>query len=292
MSLPGIRIRDNAIFGVTIDNPLTIGALVFNSTGLSGLSVVAGDHAIVTLDPLKQYGEPEIVAITTHTAAATFATITRGLYGTVARAHPQGTTWVHAPVEEDYTEIVTSITRPGNPYRGQKLFETDTNRYVGRTVTDTWQQEGLFFDPPCCRVYHNVNQSFNNGTEQTVAFNSERFDTDTMHDNVTNNSRITFNTAGIYLLTATIEFDLATDYTYRAAFLRRNGSELIDEAISQNSAATNLIIVSLKLSTTWKFNAGDYVEIRAQQNSTAARNIVAAPSRAPEFTATWIGRGN
>lgn len=135
----GPRIRDNNVFGVTTDNPLTAGAGTFNSAGLANMSVVASAHAMVTLDPIRQFGEPEIVVVTAHTALATVATITRGQYGTTARAHPQGTLWVHQPIDEDFIEILTSATRPTNPYRGQMIFETDTDSYVGRDVADVWQ---------------------------------------------------------------------------------------------------------------------------------------------------------
>lgn len=127
----GPRIRQNNIFGNTTDNPLTAGAGTFNSPELANLQVVASAHAIVTLDPLREFGEPEIVIVTVHTAAATVATITRGAYGTVARSHPIGTLWVHAAVDEDFIEVLTSSTRPSDPYEGQFIYETDTNKLVG-----------------------------------------------------------------------------------------------------------------------------------------------------------------
>jgi microcystin-dependent protein len=127
--LPGTRIRDNGVVGTVTDNPLTISATTFNSLNLSKLGVVLNDHAIVTLDPLRQYGEPEIIMVTSHTADATVATIQRGMYGTPARAHPAGTLWVHAAVSNDFIEIVTSTSRPTDPYEGQIIYENDTNTY-------------------------------------------------------------------------------------------------------------------------------------------------------------------
>lgn len=125
------RVRGNNVFGVTTDNPLTAGASSFNSLGLANLPVVIVQHATITLDPLRQFGNPEIVIVTVHTVSSIVATITRGAYGTTARAHPLGTLWVHAPLDEDFIEIVTSITRPIDPYEGQFIFETDTNKLVG-----------------------------------------------------------------------------------------------------------------------------------------------------------------
>lgn len=125
------RVRDNNVFGTTDDNPLVVGSTTMNSTGLVNLSVIATKHATLTLDPLRQFGNPEIVLVTVHTAGSSIVTITRGAYGTMAREHPQGTLWVHAPLDEDFIEIVTSSTRPSDPYEGQFIFETDTNKLYG-----------------------------------------------------------------------------------------------------------------------------------------------------------------
>lgn len=125
----GPRIRANGVFGLTTDNPLTAGATTFNSGGLSELPVVSSAHAIVILDPREVFGESEIVVVTTHTAAATVATITRGQYGTVARSHPQNTEWVHSPIDEDFIEILTSGA-PSNPYEGQLWYRSDTDIYM------------------------------------------------------------------------------------------------------------------------------------------------------------------
>lgn len=134
----GTRIRGNNAFGVISDNPLTAAATVLNSPDLPSLPAVSSGHAIITLDPLREYGNPEIIVVTAHTASSTVATITRGAYGTTARQHPAGTVWVHAPIDEDVIEIATSGARPSDPYRGQMIFESDTNKYVGRSTNDTW----------------------------------------------------------------------------------------------------------------------------------------------------------
>ena len=127
----GPRIRGNNAYGLTTDNPLAIGATTLNSAQLALLPAVSSAHAVITLDPLRQFGNPEIVVVTAHAGGATAATIVRGQYGTSARAHPVNTTWVHAPINEDVITIATSGTRPTNPYPGQYIHETDTNKLVG-----------------------------------------------------------------------------------------------------------------------------------------------------------------
>jgi hypothetical protein len=131
----GPRIRANNVFGVTSDNPLTVGATTFNSPSLFLLPTVSSAHAIIVLDPKRVNGEPEIVIVTAHTALATAATITRGAYGTTARAHPVNTQWAHVAVVDDMIPVVTSGTRPSDPFEGQHIYETDTHRPVHRDNT-------------------------------------------------------------------------------------------------------------------------------------------------------------
>ena len=49
------------------------------------------------------------------------------------------------------------------------------------------------------KATHSVDQAVANAVPVVLAFNSESFDTDTMHDNAVNNSRLTINTAGKWL---------------------------------------------------------------------------------------------
>lgn len=139
----GSRVRANNVYGTVSDNPLLIGATSFTSLGLNLLPAIASttQHAVIVLDPKRLIGpDPEIVIVTLHTTLGTTATITRGAYGTTARQHPQGTAWAHVPVGPDeYVAIVTSGTRPSDPYLGQIIYETDTDTYTGRGAGPVWQ---------------------------------------------------------------------------------------------------------------------------------------------------------
>lgn len=141
----GQRVRSNNAYGVTTDNPLNPGATTFNSTQLTLLpNISVGQHAIIVLDPKRITGQPEIVIVTFHTGLSTTATITRGAYGTVARSPnwPVGTAWAHVAISEDFLQVLSSTTRPSDPYMGQSIYETDTLslKYYNGTV---WNS-----DPP------------------------------------------------------------------------------------------------------------------------------------------------
>jgi len=59
------------------------------------------------------------------------------------------------------------------------------------------------------KVYMSVNQSIPNTTWTALNYDLEVFDTDTIHDNVTNNSRLTCKTAGKYLAYFTFQWFVA-----------------------------------------------------------------------------------
>ncbi len=278
------------MYGVIGDNPLTAASSTFNSVSLPLLPVVASAHAVIVFDPKRVHGDPEIVVVTIHTAASTVATILRGQYGTSPRLHPQGTAWAHVPIDEDFTEIATSTTRPTDPYRGQLVFDYDTNRYTGRSTTDTWQQMGLFFDPPACRVFRSTNQSIPNITWTALIFDNEAYDTNGMHDNAITPTRITINTPGLYLLTSTVIFAPATGN--RLTGFRKNNLSPTDPtegfAAGTGNASNE---AGFTLTQVVKAIAGDYWEVMVWQGSGGALNASVIDGGLT-FTATWIGRGN
>lgn len=284
----GPRIRANNSFGVTTDNPLTAGATSFNSAGLATLPVVSSAHAVIVLDPKRVNGAPEIVVVTAHSSLATVATITRGQYGTAARSHPAGTAWAHVPVDEDYIEVLTSGTRPSNPYEGQLIYETDTDVLRGYNGT-AWGT--TYLDPPCCRVTRSTSWTINDAGNNVVPYETERFDTDNMWS-VAAPTRITFNTAGLYLITLGAEFTGANDYTFTQIGVRLNSTTYIVVQGGQTNAIT--APPELQCATIYKAAAGEWVDSTVYADNTAgsnARQLLKSNAYSPEFSACWIGKG-
>lgn len=246
------RLRSNNVFGTTTNNPLASGDLTLNAAGLANLTAVTGsDYAVIILDPNRVNGAPEIVYVTAHTGSATSATITRGQEGTSARSHPSGTFWVHGASAIDL--------RP--------------------------------FSPPACAVYHDTTQSCADAAETLIVFNSERYDTDSMHSTVSATSKITFTTAGLYLITFRATLPGLTTYSRVYSSLRVDGSTLIGYA---GETPTTFNAGPLLLNTAvYKAAAGSYVEALVYQDNTAntAQNLQSGANFSPEFTATWLGEG-
>lgn len=162
---------------------------------------------------------------------------------------------------------------------------------TGTPIASTWGNAvkaaaDYLANPPACRAQRTTSQAIANITPTAVAFDSESFDTDSMHSTVTNTSRLTFNTAGLYIITASVMWESNATGT-RDVWLQISGSTRISEAAQQANAAD---LTSHALSAIYKATAAQYVELIAYQSSGASRNVIASITQ-PHLAATWIGLG-
>jgi hypothetical protein len=132
---------------------------------------------------------------------------------------------------------------------------------------------------PCARVYHNAAQSVTNNALTALAFNSERFDTDAIHDTVTNNSRLTATTAGKYQITGSAQF-AGNANGVRIVQIRKGGATVLASQTTINIGANAM---DLTITTLEDMAAGDYVELVIYQDSGGALNINSIGNRSPEF---------
>lgn len=145
--------------------------------------------------------------------------------------------------------------------------------------------QAALLNPPSARVYHNAAQSLANSVATVVAFNSERWDTDTIHDTVTNNSRLTCKTAGRYLIIGTTEY--ATNATgVRETYIRLNGATPLAADVR---AAVSGLTTAFTIQTYWDMAVNDYVELIAFQSSGGALNLNSTANYSPEFMMTRVG---
>lgn len=101
-----------------------------------------------------------------------------------------------------------------------------------------------------------------------LSFDQEEFDTDSMHDNSTNNSRITFNTAGVYLVIANANY---STNSVVAAAIRLNGTTQLSRCSNGNSNITEGIATQVLYS----FAQNDYVELLFTAGSTGGNATTA-----------------
>lgn len=145
------------------------------------------------------------------------------------------------------------------------------------------------YSPPACRVFNSAAISIPNSTTTALTFDSERYDPTGMHSTVTNTSRITISTAGLYLVTGHVAFaGNATGFRWIAVSL--NGTTTL-LAMHNQLSVTAADQALFSVSTVWKFSPGDFIQLLVNQTSGGALNVNSAADYSPEFSATWIGVG-
>ena len=126
---------------------------------------------------------------------------------------------------------------------------------AGRNPVDFNAFEGV-------RAYQTGASSISgSGSFSAMAFAAENFDTDTFHDNSTNNSRLTVPTGkgGKYLIGGVIKDDGTSDI---AAQIKLNATTVI----AQNVAEGSIVDTTCCVSTVYELAAGDYVELLGSSN--------------------------
>jgi hypothetical protein len=166
---------------------------------------------------------------------------------------------------------------PGTPASGYGALFVDTS---GRWwVKDDAGNVLLLSGSIGARAYNSANISIPDTTVTALTFDSERWDTDSIHSTSSNTGRLTCTIAGKYLIIANIRF--ATNSTgTRAVNLRLNGSNIA--GVTQ-AGATGSNICLMHVSTIYDLAVGDYVEVTVQQTSGGNLNVEASSPISPEF---------
>ncbi len=136
-----------------------------------------------------------------------------------------------------------------------------------------------------CRVTKAAAQSIPNNTDTAVIFDTERYDTDAMHDNAVNNTRITITKPGKYVITGQVEW-AATSVGVRQLGVRKNGATVLARV---NDLPVTIGAAPQVVTTTDVFINGDYVELMALQTAGVGLDIQKSGNYSPEFEAQLVG---
>ena len=140
---------------------------------------------------------------------------------------------------------------------------------------------------PSARAYNNAAISINHNTNTALTFNSERWDTDSIHSTSTNPSRLTATTAGIYHIYGHIVWG-SNSTGDRKIDIRVNGSTFIASIRYAASGNNNW----MSISTEYSLAATDYVELVVYQTSGGSLNVEANANYSPEFGMTYLGKAS
>ena len=130
---------------------------------------------------------------------------------------------------------------------------------------------------PFARVTLSTTQSIPDSTMAAVSFDTETRDVGSMHDNVTNPTRITIVSDGTYSISGSIRWPLnATGYRYLQ--ITKNGANVAVD--SRNAVSGNVTVQAI--STTVYLVAGQYIEMSGYQTSGTSLAVVAGDG------STWL----
>lgn len=134
------------------------------------------------------------------------------------------------------------------------------------------------------RVYHDANQSIPDNSVTELAFNSEVFDNDGIHNNSVNNERLICQTDGVYIIGANVDWaPNANDR--RVILIYLDGATLIGSVNMPTLGAVPSCRQSIV--TVYPMVAGQYVSVSVYQNTGGALNITATTAFSPSF---WMYR--
>lgn len=245
---------------------------------LIGMTAISETGANATVQSIVE-------ALITRLKATTDSASGADLIGATEVATGSGTT-TQAILEWLYTQIINVTLGQivdGSLTNAKLATDIKVGSLAALTTTDKSSvvasiNEHLASKSPhtvsACRVYNDAVQAVANNVLTTLAFNGEFYDNDTMHNNATNNSRITITTAGKYRVSANIEIE-ANATGYRNVGLFVNGSTFMGIATMVGSSAASAI---LNVSADYNLSAGDYIQVTVFQNSGSSLNVSASVS--------------
>lgn len=135
------------------------------------------------------------------------------------------------------------------------------------------------------RVYHNAAQAIPHNTNTVLALNSERYDTDTIHDLITNNSRLTCHKAGKYVISGTIRWETNAGPSRMVAILLNGVTTLARLNIDPRADG----FCDQTVTTIYDLALADYLELSVYHFSGAPLNVAVIGNYSPEFMMQRIG---
>lgn len=144
---------------------------------------------------------------------------------------------------------------------------------------------------PMTRVFHNADQAIA-AASGVVIFNSERYDTDAIHDTVTNASRLTCKTAGVYRIFFNGTYFSTNLNSGVEYWLRVNGSTVIAKQKEKQTVNVSTGDPLPPLVAEYLLAVNDFVEVVVDPLDANAGTIVASGNSSPEFGMSLVSRAS
>lgn len=142
-----------------------------------------------------------------------------------------------------------------------------------------------------CRVRNSSNQTLTSGLVTTVNFDTEIFDYGDLHDNVTNNQRITVasDAEGFWFVMTTLRWSYPTATAasdYIEGYIQQNGNSIAQLTLLPNPVAGGT--VGMTLATVVSAAAADYFTVVVANATAGSIDIVSLSPLSAFFMAVRI----
>jgi hypothetical protein len=135
------------------------------------------------------------------------------------------------------------------------------------------------------RVYNSGDLTIGTGAWTALTFDSERWDTDTIHSTVANTERLTATTAGTYLIIGQVEWEVDAT-SQRGCRIYLNGATVIANLWQEH---TDVGSCRQNVATIYVLSATDYVELEVYQGTGGNLDVIATANYSLEFMMQKIG---
>lgn len=187
---------------------------------------------------------------------------------------------------------ISGAGTPGNPFLVDAILDADSDNLTTCSVAGLLTQLPTpLIHPPTVLVYHAIDQAVGAGASAYLDFSLEYYDSDTMHDTVTNKDRVTFNTPGVYAVTFQGQWKANVALGDREVKIRKNGTDYQSADARTNvfeANGTTPIGIKVSLSHQAYYLAGDYIQVEFQNRTVATALFAEAAPNAPILGATWL----
>lgn len=133
------------------------------------------------------------------------------------------------------------------------------------------------------QTYKTGNQSTNNTTWTAITFDAEDWDTNTIHDNATNNTRFTCKTAGKYLVNGNIAFNTNGTGERFVRVKRTSGATITYYNGGWIATAGGSNGTRVSFAVTLELAVNDYIEIETYQSSGGALAVIGGGGSGTEY---------
>lgn len=180
----------------------------------------------------------------------------------------------------------------GDVLRHDTMAENNNSTAVATTAYVDRATGNASTSRPACKLYGPTPTSISDATlTKITAWSSEAFDTDSMHDPVTNTGRITINTPGTYVVHAKAYFPSAAasnSNAYTAIYV--NGTATHYSSMMPVRTVAAGIDNIFEQTVVIQLSAGDYLEMGVYYDSVAGgSNTLQTGAAQTTFSAAWVG---